>query len=115
MALSSKQVHAVGASTGRVNLWDGAVRSGKTFSSILRFLAAVAQASTYGELVIIGKNKDSIYRNFFAPIEQLPDLAFISAQVKYRQGSPTARILGRRVNVIGANDNRLECLEKVKA
>ena len=106
MALSRKQVHAVGASVGRVNLWDGAVRSGKTFSSILRFLAAVAQASTYGELVIVGKNKDSIYRNFFAPIEQLPDLAFIAAQVKYRQGSPTARILGRRVNVIGANDSK---------
>lgn len=108
MALSRKQVHAVGASTGRVNLWDGAVRSGKTFSSILRFLAAVAQASTYGELVIVGKNKDSIYRNFFAPIENLPELAFISAQVRYRQGAATARILGRRVNVIGANDSKAE-------
>lgn len=108
MALSRKQVHAVGASAGRVNLWDGAVRSGKTFSSILRFLAEIAQASTYGELVIVGKNKDSIYRNFFAPIEQLPELEFISRQVRYRQGAATARVLGRRVNVIGANDSKAE-------
>ena len=109
MALSPKQLQAVGLSVGtRVNIWDGSVRSGKTFSSILRLLAAIADAGPYGEVVIVGKNRDSVYRNVFAPVETLPDFAWVAGQVKYRQGASTGRILGRRVNVIGANDAKAE-------
>lgn len=105
---STKQLHAIGASDARVNLWDGSIRSGKTFSSIIRLLAAVAAAGPAGEIVIVGKNRDSIYRNVFAPIETIPELSWIAKQVKYRQGASTGKILGRRVNVIGAADAKAE-------
>lgn len=109
MALSPKQLQAVGLSVGtRVNIWDGSVRSGKTFSSILRLLAAVSAAGRHGEIVIVGKNRDSVYRNVFAPVETLPEFEWVASQVKYRQGSSTGRVLGRRVNVIGANDAKAE-------
>lgn len=106
--LSAKQAQSIGLSTGRVNVWEGSIRSGKTFSSILRWLTFVATAPVAGELVMIGKNRDSIYRNVFAPIENEPALAFIAEHVSYKQGATTARILGRRVNVIGANDAKAE-------
>lgn len=106
--LSRKQVIAVGHAQQRVNIYEGAIRSGKTFSSILAWLAFVASAPLNGELIMIGKNKDSIYRNVFAPIENEPALAMVAAHVHYRQGSNTARILGRRVNVVGANDSKAE-------
>lgn len=111
MALSLKQLQAVGISAdplARVSLWDGSVRSGKTFSSILRLLAAIATAGPYGEIVVVGKNRDSVYRNVFAPIDSLPDFEWVAGQVKYRQGASTAKIMGRRVNVIGANDAKAE-------
>lgn len=108
MDFSPKQLQAIGESVHRVNVWEGAVRSGKTISSIVRFMAAIPGAAREGELVITGRNLDSIYRNFFAPIENVPDLAWLLPHISYRQGASSAKILGRRVNIIGANDNRAE-------
>lgn len=107
-ALSPKQVRSIAEADGTVNLWHGAIRSGKTFASILAFLAFVFIAPRGGELVIVGKNRDSIFRNFFQPIENAPALALFKGAVVYRNGAPTARILGRLVHVIGANDSRSE-------
>lgn len=107
-ALSPKQVQTLAEAEGTVNLWHGAIRSGKTFASILAFLAFVFLAPRGGELVIVGKNRDSIFRNFFQPIENAPALALFKGAVVYRNGAPTARILGRLVHVIGANDSRSE-------
>jgi PBSX family phage terminase large subunit len=106
--LSPKQIRAIARATARVNIYEGAIRSGKTFSSILAWLAFIAQAPDNGELVMVGKNKDSIYRNVFAPIENEPALAMVADHVHYRQGSNVARILGRKVHIIGANDGRAE-------
>lgn len=106
--LSPKQIRAIARGTARVNIYEGAIRSGKTFSSILAWLAFIAQAPENGELVMVGKNKDSIYRNVFAPIENEPALAMVADHVYYRQGSNVAHILGRKVHIIGANDGRAE-------
>jgi len=103
-----RQITALADSDGRVNIYEGAIRSGKTFSSLIRWLTFVATAPRGGELVIIGKNKDSIYRNIFAPFETNPALGLFSAQVKYRQGAASSIILGRKVHVIGANDAKAE-------
>ncbi|NKS29224.1 PBSX family phage terminase large subunit [Rhodococcus hoagii] len=107
-SLSPKQLYAIANSDQRVNIWEGSISSGKTFSSILRWLTFVAEAPENGELVMIGKNRDSIYRNVFAPIENEPALNFLADQVQYRSGAPHGTMLGRRVHVIGANDNRAE-------
>ncbi|MGJ9487110.1 PBSX family phage terminase large subunit [Actinotignum sp. GS-2025e] len=105
---SPKQFLSIGQSTGRVNIWEGSIRSGKTYASIIRFLAAIASFNMAGQIVITGKNADSIYRNFFAAIDSEPSLSFLAGAIHHRQGAPTAKILGHRVNIIGANDNRAE-------
>lgn len=91
-----------------VCLWEGSIRSGKTYSSILAWLIFVANAPRGGELVIVGKNRDSIYRNIFKPIEEAAGLKLFAAQVHYRNGATTAIILGRMVHIIGANDAKAE-------
>lgn len=102
--LSGKQLSAIAASHKRVTLWDGAVRSGKTFAWIFLILSKIQNHSGVGGIVIVGKNRDSIYRNVFEPIEQNDEFALFRGDVKYRQGAASAVIFGRRVHVIGAND-----------
>ena len=71
MGFSQKQKDAFAGSTGRVNIWDGSVRSGKTYTWTLLMLALVAAYKGSAAIVITGKNRDSIYRNVFEPIETL--------------------------------------------
>ncbi|PRA13506.1 PBSX family phage terminase large subunit [Arthrobacter sp. MYb211] len=106
--MSDRQITAIARAEGRVNIYEGAIRSGKTFASILKWLAFIATAPPNGQLIMIGKNKDSLYRNVFEPIESEPALNIVAQQVRYRQGSPTATIFGRRVHVVGANDQKAE-------
>lgn len=104
LTLSSKQWESLGASNCRVNLWEGSIRSGKTFVSLLRFLAFLAVYQGAGTFVMVGRSRDSVFRNIFQPIELDPALAFLRPFVKYRQGSPTATIMGIKVHVLGAHD-----------
>ncbi|WDH77915.1 PBSX family phage terminase large subunit [Microbacterium esteraromaticum] len=92
------------------NLWEGSIRAGKTYVSVLAFLLAVAQieGDSNGQLLIVGKNLGSIYRNFFQTIETSEGLRAFRHVVKYRQNAPTAHIFGREVQVIGINDSRAE-------
>ncbi|MDK6558168.1 hypothetical protein QP223_11190, partial [Streptococcus agalactiae] len=61
-----------------------------------------------GVHVITGRNKDSIFRNFFTPIISTPELAWLAKAINYRQGAPTAKILGKPVSIVGANDQSAE-------
>lgn len=106
--LSPKQLRSIGEADGRVNLWEGSIRSGKTHASLLAFLCFIALEPHGGELVIIGKNRDSVYRNVFRPFEEAPGLSAFKDVVHYRSGAPTAYILGREVHIIGANDAKAE-------
>ena len=108
MGISRKQRYAINHATARVNIWDGAIRSGKTHSSLLAFLKQFTTPLDDGVIVITGKNADSIYRNVFAPIFSTPALEWAAPFIQYRQGANTARIFGRTVHVIGANDERAE-------
>lgn len=92
------------------NLWEGSIRGGKTYVSVLAFLLAVSQldGDVNGQLVIVGKNLGSIYRNFFETIEKSEGLRALRSVVAYKQNAPTARIFGREVQVIGVNDGRAE-------
>lgn len=106
--MSQKQIDATVHATGRVNIFEGSIRAGKTFSWLLIMLAKIACAGPHGAIVIVGKNRDAIYRNVFEPIETIAVFALFAPHVIYRQGSPTARIFGRTVHVIGANDAKAE-------
>ena len=108
MGMSQKQIDATVQATGRVNIFEGSIRAGKTFSWLLIMLAKVMVAGPHGAIVIVGKNRDAIYRNVFEPIETIATFAMFAPHVIYRQGSPTARIFGKVVHVIGANDAKAE-------
>lgn len=107
MALSPVQKHALLNSTARVNIADGSIRSGKTIWQIVRWATFVATAPP-GELMIAGKTMHSVYRNVIAPIEYLPDLAWLRPHIKFRLGGGVGTMLGKRVHIIGANDEKAE-------
>jgi PBSX family phage terminase large subunit len=106
--LSAKQLQSLRDSTGRVNLWEGSIRSGKTIASLLRWLIYVASAPTGGALVVIARTRDSAARNVFGPLQDSALFGPLAAQVRYTAGAPTAQILGRTVYVLGASDAKAE-------
>lgn len=108
LPLGRKQLVSVAESTGRVNLWEGSIRSGKTIASLLRWMMFVAAAPRGGELVMIGRTRESIARNLFGPLQDPSLFAGLVDHIDYTPGAPTATILGRRVHVIGASDAKAE-------
>lgn len=105
--LSPAQIRSIADAQARINIWSGAIRSGKTVSSLLRWLMYVADAPL-GELVVVAKTSQTAMRNVFAPLQDYALFGELASQTHYTAGAPYATILGRRVWVIGANDVRSE-------
>lgn len=107
--LSKKQIQAI-ASIGqqKVNVWHGAVSSGKTFASLIGFLIEVPKAPQGGLIVICGRSLQTIERNILDPLMNPSVFGEFSSAVKHTTGSTTAVIFGRIVHLIGANDVRAE-------
>lgn len=108
LPLSPRQLESVRESSGRVNVWEGAIRSGKTIGSLIRFLIFVASASRAGELLIVGRTRDSAWRNVIAPLQSPELFGRFAKRVIGNYGAPTVTILGRRVHVMGAHDAKAE-------
>lgn len=107
-ALSPAQIRSIVQATARINLWTGAIRSGKTFASLLAFLIDIAEAPTGGRIVIIGRTKDTVARNIFAELTDRTKFGPLADEVHYTAGANTAVILGQVVHIIGAHDARAE-------
>jgi PBSX family phage terminase large subunit len=105
--LSPKQITSIVDATARINIWHGAVRSGKTIASLIAFLAAVAGAPR-GLIIISGKTLDTIGRNIMEPLTDQTLFGPLAKQVDWTPGAKTARIFGRLVHLIGANDKKAE-------
>lgn len=108
LTLSDKQSDSIRDSVGRVNIWEGAIRSGKTIGSLISFAEFVYNAPQGGQLVVIARTRDSAFRNVFASLMDDSLFGPIAATVSYTAGAPTARIFGRTVFVIGASDAKAE-------
>src|SRR5690606_41791873 len=67
--LSELQERSIAHSTARINIWCGAVRSGKTISSLLRWLTYVATAPRGGALVVARDTLHTVAGNVFAPLQ----------------------------------------------
>ncbi|GGS88401.1 PBSX family phage terminase large subunit [Nonomuraea spiralis] len=106
--LSNLQERSIAHSTARINIWSGAVRSGKTISSLLRWLEYVGRAPRGGALVVSGKTFDTVSRNVFGPLQDPAVTGPAAKHIKYTRGASTATILGRQVEVITANDEKAE-------
>lgn len=106
--LSDKQLLSLRESTGQVNLWEGAIRSGKTITALLRWLIFCANPPSTGELVIIARTRDAAWRNIIASLQSPELFGPAAAHVVGNHGAPTVAILGRRVHVLGAADAKAE-------
>lgn len=106
--ISAMQDESIRESTARVNIWDGSIRSGKTIASILRFLIAVEFCPRGGSIVMIGRTRDSVWRNVLGPLQDSGMFDVISRAIVGNYGAPTVTILGRTVHVLGAHDAKSE-------
>lgn len=106
--LSLKQEQSIGQSTEKINLWEGAVRSGKTVASLLRWAMYCADPPVGGNLVVTGKTFDTVYRNVFGVLTDPAIMGPLAGLTTYTRGAPTAVIVGQPVEVITANDAKAE-------
>lgn len=106
--LSPIHLRSVVESTARLNIWQGSVRSGKTVSSLLRLLMAIAAAPTSGRVLLFGKTRESVNRNVFSVLQDPAIFGPLARLVKYNPGAALGTILGREVDVLGANDSKAE-------
>ncbi|GAA0969831.1 PBSX family phage terminase large subunit [Acrocarpospora macrocephala] len=104
LRLSEKQEESIAHATARICIWEGSVRSGKTVASLLRWLVYVASAPRGGQLVVIGKTFDTVWRNVFGPLMDPAITGPAARLISYTRGAPTAKILGRSIEIITAND-----------
>lgn len=99
ITLSPKQKKAIAEAKRRMNIWIGSVRSGKTFSSILKFISSLQQPP-YGDVMILGYNRDTIQRNVL-------ELMFnLLGQPAPSIGSMSTKLFGRNVYFVGAHNER---------
>lgn len=106
MGLSPRQAESIRDAVAPVNIWDGSVSGGKTFASLLAWCEWVAN-SPPGPLLMIGHTLTTLERNTLDP---LADVMFVDypGAIRHTRGSTTARIFGRLVHVMGANDRTAE-------
>lgn len=108
LPLSPKQIRSIAHATARINIWHGAIRSGKTIASLVAFLIAVAAAPSSGLIVIVGRSLQTIERNVLDPLQDDALFGSVARLVQHTRGATTATVLGRTVHLIGAADSRAE-------
>lgn len=97
MVTSPKQDKSFCEATHRFNIWVGAVSSGKTYSSLERFIFDLKNGPP-GDAMIIGVNRTSIQRNILTTLYR--KLGFPCPTEKAQM----SRIYGRDVWFVGAPD-----------
>lgn len=105
---SAKQIaviESVHNRPARLNILDGAVRSGKTISSLVTWATYVTQVAPPSvPLLMTGRTERTLYRNCIEPMITM----FGEANCKYRQAQGELIFYGRLIYLAGANDERAE-------
>lgn len=97
MALSQKQHLSYHQATHRINIWVGAVRSGKTYSSLLK-LIDIFKNGPQGDIMIIGVSRESIQRNILGQLYTLMGFPIPSSKTN------ETKLFNHRVYFVGASD-----------
>lgn len=107
--LSRQQAVSMIEAQAQINIWEGAIRSGKTIASLARWLTHIGQMRKQtGEIFCFGRTRDAVARNVFSPLTTVPLLRAMAPGTSYTSGAATARIAGQVVHVFGANDKQAE-------
>lgn len=107
--MSPRQLASIAWSERRkIAVWVGAVSAGKTVASLLAFLFALHRAPAGEIVVIIGKTLQSIEDNVINTLQNPAVFGELAAHTTHTRGASHAVILGRRVELIGANNKRAE-------
>jgi PBSX family phage terminase large subunit len=99
--LSPKQISSYCSSNSRLNIWEGAVRSGKSFISLLRFIKAIKEGPP-GAAMIVGVSRDALQRNVIIELCALIGIPPPTPK------SSQMNILNRIIHLVGANDERAQ-------
>ena len=97
VSLSQKQIVSFNEANKRFNIWVGAVRSGKTFASILKLIDLLKYGPA-GNVMIIGVNRDTIQRNVLLQLYKF--LGFSPPSTKTTE----TKLYGRNIYFVGAHD-----------
>lgn len=100
LTLSEKQAESIATSNCRYNIWIGAVRSGKSYASLLRFIRFCKDGPP-GDFILLGKSRDTIKRNVLYPLRSL-----LGEQFQFFLGRAEATLYNRVIHIVGANDER---------
>lgn len=92
----------------RINILEGSVRSGKTYSSLILWAMWLATMPDTGKYLMVGKTLTTLKRNCLEPLQALLG----EEHTQYSIPSKRAVILGRNVDLEGASDARSE--EKIR-
>jgi len=105
--LSGLAQRAARSDAHRLVIYEGSVRSGKTVASLLGFLR-FARAGPAGNLLMAGKTERTLKRNLIDPLTEMLG----PARCRHLAGSGELHLVGRRVYLAGANDERAQ--EKIR-
>lgn len=101
---SRKQLDFINTSTARLNIADGAVRSGKTIACSVRWLTYMA-TGPQGDLAMLGKTRDTLQRNV---LNTIFDIVGDSNWHWVNKQSGELILLGRRIWCFGAANEEAE-------
>ena len=108
LAMTVKQRLSMKLATKRINIWEGAVRSGKTVGSIVHWIRYIRNAPKGAELLMVGKTERTLKRNIIDVMVNYLG----AARCRYIAGKGELWVLGRLVYVCGANDESAQ--EKIR-
>ena len=97
MTLSKKQIDSLANSDARINIWCGAVRSGKTYASLLKLIYLLKEGPR-GNAMVIGVSRDSLQRNIIIDLCEMLGVPIIGGKTN------EMTVFGRKIFLIGAHD-----------
>lgn len=96
---TGKALRAAALPPASITAYEGSVRSGKTFTSLIEWVRFCRQGPP-GLLLMTGRTERTIVNNLILPLQELLG----PQRVKLNRGTSTVDILGRQVLLIGANN-----------
>jgi len=94
----------VDGNSGRINLLQGSVRSGKTYISLIEWILFVAEAPDDAPFLMVGKTVTSLKRNCLILLEALLPKEHFSYSITKKE----AIMFGKVIYLEGVNDARSE-------